>query len=61
MLLLLAPGLLVLWFVGDSSFPNWLLGVIGFVAQYISYFVIIHSTKLLLKKYKHSHTQIRDQ
>ncbi len=52
MILFLGPGLLVLWLIGDGNYPTWLLGSVGFTAQYFSYFLIIHGISKLIHIYK---------
>ena len=52
MLILLAPGLLVLSIADNYHWPESALLVCGFSAQYLGYFIVIHGAKRLVRTLK---------
>jgi len=52
MLILLAPGLMVLWAGGEYNWPEWLMILVGFSAQYFTYLIIIHGIRKIIHRFK---------
>jgi uncharacterized membrane protein YfcA len=53
MIPLLAPGLLVLWLLGENNYPEWAVVLLCGTAQYLGYFIVIHGIKKARKYFEH--------